>query len=115
MDGGLMSSAEDKFLEKVRKRYKEATDDEEVNRQHWLEDMRFAHVPGAQWPAEIRRLREQPPSPRPCLEVNVTAQHVYQITNDIRQNRPTIKVRPVSMDASTDVAEVFDGLIRHID
>jgi hypothetical protein len=110
-----MTNADDKFLEKVKKRYQEAVDNESTNRMSWLDDMRFAHVPGSQWPEDIRRMREMPPSPRPCLEINVMAQHIYQITNDIRQNRPTVKVRPVSMDASTDVAEVFDGVIRHID
>jgi hypothetical protein len=110
-----MSDSEDKFLEKVRKKFKEASDCEESNRLLWLQDMRFTHLPGHQWPEEIRRDREMPPSPRPCVEINVTAQHVYQVVNDIRQNRPTIKVRPVSMNASTDVAEVFDGVIRHID
>lgn len=108
-------ASEEKFLEKVKQRYKEAVDNEATNRQLWLEDMRFAHVPGSQWPEAVRRMREMPPSPRPCLEINVLAQHIYQITNDIRQNRPTIKVRPVGLNASGDVAEVFDGVIRHID
>lgn len=110
-----MTSPSEKFLTRVKKLYKECVDAEATNRSRWLDDMRFTHIPGNQWPEQIRKLREQPPSPRPCLEINVTAQHVYQITNDIRQNRPTIKVRPVSINASTDVAEVFDGVIRHID
>lgn len=110
-----MTTAEDKFLEKVKKHYKAAADAEATNREKWLDDMRFAHVPGSQWPEDVRRDRENLTSPRPCLEINVTAQHIYQITNDIRQNRPAIKTRPVSMNASTDVAEVFDGVIRHID
>lgn len=103
------------YIAEVKKKFQLAIDAEEDNRKMWLDDMRFAHVPGAQWPLELRRLREDPTSPRPCIEINVMAQHVYQVVNDIKQNRPTVKVRPTAMNASNDVAEVYDGIIRHID
>lgn len=110
-----MSKKQDDFIAEVKRKYKQAVDAEANNRKLWLDDMRFAHVPGYQWPQDLRRLREDPTSPRPCIEINVTAQHVYQVVNDIRQNRPTVKVRPTGTDASNDVAEVFDGIVRHID
>lgn len=110
-----MSKKDDDLIDTIKKRFQSCVDNDSMNRKEWLEDMKFAHIPGSQWPDDLRALREDPTSPRPCLEINVTAQHVFQVTNDIRQNRPTVKVRPVSMDASTDVAEVFDGVIRHID
>lgn len=105
----------DKYIAEIKRKFRLAMDAEAENRKMWLEDMRFAHIPGHQWPQELRRLREDPTSPRPCVEINVMAQHVYQVVNDIRQNRPTIKVRPTAMNASNDVAEVYDGTIRHID
>lgn len=103
------------FLTVMKQRFQAAVDAEEDNRRLWLDDMRFAHVPGYQWPQDLRRLRETPTSPRPCIEINVMAQHVFQVVNDIRQNRPTVKVRPTGLDASSDVADVYDGIIRHID
>jgi hypothetical protein len=110
-----MSKKDDDYIAEVKRKYQLAIDAEAENRMMWLEDMRFAHVPGSQWPNELRRSREDPTSPRPCIEINVMAQHVYQVVNDIRQNRPQVKVRPTAMDASNDVAEVYDGIIRHID
>lgn len=110
-----MSKKEKEFIAEVKRKFKQAVDLEDDNRKMWLEDMRFAHVPGNQWPQDLRRLREEATSPRPCIEINVMAQHVYQVVNDIRQNRPQVKVRPTGTDASNDVAEVFDGIIRHID
>jgi hypothetical protein len=110
-----VATKDEKQLEKILKRFKEAEDADGHIRTAWLEDMRFTHVPGAQWPDDIRNARENQQSPRPCLEINTMAQHVYQVLNDIRENRPSIKCRPVSMNASNDVAEVYDGVIRHIE
>jgi hypothetical protein len=52
---------------------------------------------------------------RPCLTINKTRQHVLQIINDARQNRTHIKVRPTGGGATYDAAQVFDGIIRHIE
>ena len=110
-----MSPKDDKAkLQEIHRRFQLAEDAESDARLAWLEDIKFAHVPGYQWPDQLRKLRENPTSPRPCLEINVAQQHVFQITNDIKQNRPEIKVRPVSPDASNEVAEIFNGVIRHI-
>jgi hypothetical protein len=52
---------------------------------------------------------------RPCLTINKLPQHVRQVTNDQRQNRPSGKVIPVDDKADVEVAEIFDGLVRHIE
>ena len=52
---------------------------------------------------------------RPCLTINKLPQHVRQVTNDQRQNRPTGKVIPSDDMADIEVAEVFNGMIRHIE
>jgi hypothetical protein len=51
---------------------------------------------------------------RPCLTINKLPQHVRQVTNDQRQNRPTGKVIPADDNADVEVAEVFNGIVRHI-
>ena len=38
-----------------------------------------------------------------------------QVTNDMRQNRASIKVRPVDDNADVETAEIPQGLIRHIE
>jgi hypothetical protein len=52
---------------------------------------------------------------RPCLTINKLPQHVHQVTNEQRMNRPGIKVIPADDEADVDMAEVFNGVIRHIE
>jgi hypothetical protein len=52
---------------------------------------------------------------RPCLTVNKLPQHVRQVTNDQRQNRPSGKVIPADDHADVEVAEIFNGMVRHIE
>lgn len=49
-----------------------------------------------------------------CLTVNITAQHCNQIINEIRRNRPAVKVSPVDDQGDKKTAEIFAGLIRNI-
>lgn len=48
------------------------------------------------------------------LVVNVLPQYIHQVTNDIRQNTPNIKVLPES-DGDIETADIFSGLIRGIE
>lgn len=105
-------SEEDRIAER-KKQWQLCADNESHNRKSWLEDMTFAE--GDQWPEAARRMREDPVNPRPILTINNVKQHCLQVLNDMRQNRPSIKTRPVSVSANNDVAEVFNGLIRHIE
>lgn len=96
----------------ILQKFRSCTSSDSDQRSQWLSDMRFKE--GEQWPYALKNRRESGPNPRPCLVINITDQHCLQIENDIRQNPPAIKIRPVSMNAETDVAEVYDGVIRHI-
>ena len=72
-----------------------------------------------QWPADVLATRGavqgQTINARPCLTINKLPQHVRQVTNDMRQNRPGAKVIPVDDKADLEVAEVLNGMIRHIE
>ena len=72
-----------------------------------------------QWPADVLATRGavqgQTINARPCLTINKLPQHVRQVTNDQRQNRPGAKVIPVDDNADVEIAEIFNGLIRHIE
>jgi hypothetical protein len=72
-----------------------------------------------QWPADVLSVRGsvqgQTINARPCLTINKLPQHVRQVTNEQRQNRPSPNVIPVDDDADIEVAEIFDGMIRHIE
>ena len=95
--------------------YSESREDE-------LDDLRFfAGSPDNQWqwPADVLATRGavqgQTINARPCLTMNKLPQHVRQVTNDQRQNRPAIKVIPVDDQADPEMAEIYDGLVRHIE
>jgi hypothetical protein len=81
------------------------------NRRWFVEDLDF--VSGKQWPDSIQRDRDA--QDRPCITVNRMPQFIRQVTNDQRQNRPSIKVRAVDDYADPETADIMQGLIRHIE
>lgn len=52
---------------------------------------------------------------RPCLTVNVLPQFVHQVSNQIRQNTPSINVLPSDVKSSEETAKVQKWLIRKIE
>lgn len=97
-------------LREVRIRHKEATDACNDAYKLCADDMRFVWVPGNQWNADLSRRRAK----RPKYEFNKLRPTIKQVTNDQRQNNPSIKVRAAE-DSDTDTAEVMNGLIRNIE
>lgn len=76
-----------------------------------LEDMKFSM--GEQWPPELMTQRQL--EERPCMVINWTDSLVRQVTNNMRQQRPRIKVHPVNNGADEKMADVLQGLTRHIE
>lgn len=104
------------LVEIAKKRYERARNYYNQPRQLALEDTRFAMGDsdnGWQWPAQIYRDRNNIQK-KPCLTINVTAQHCNQVINNIRQNRPAARVIPVDSGADRKTAEILGGLIRSI-
>lgn len=74
-------------------------------------DLKF--LKGDHWPEDSKRQRTI--EKRPCLTINKHPAFLRQITNDQRQNRPSIHVHPVDDAADPKLAEVLEGMIRHIE
>lgn len=105
--------SEEAFLETVRERYKRCIEADKSNRDRAREALKFRDL--EQWDEKVRGERENDPEgARPCLVVDKLNQHVHQVVNDERQNRPQIKVRPVDDKGDIEVAKIYDGIIRHI-
>jgi uncharacterized protein YukE len=109
-------------LDTMRSRLTMAVSAYSDSREDELDDLRFyAGSPDNQWqwPADVLATRGsvqgQTINARPCLTINKLPQHVRQVTNDQRQNRPSGKVIPADDRADPAVAEIFDGLVRHIE
>ena len=82
-----------------------------MNRQEALEDLRFSA--GDQWPVEIQNSRTL--ESRPCLTINKIDAYVRQVVNNIRQQRPRIKVHAVNNNQDIKMADIVQGMIRHIE
>lgn len=82
------------------------------NREAALDDLRFARL-GEQWPDDIRNRRAR--EMRPCLTINRLPSFIRQVVNDARQNKPSIKVKPVDSASDPATAEILNGLIRNIE
>jgi len=92
------------------------------SREDELDDLRFAAGSPDnqwQWPAGVLGTRTSVQgssiNARPCLTINKLPQHIRQVTNDQRQNRPSGKVIPADDKADVEVAEIFNGIVRHIE
>jgi hypothetical protein len=109
-------------LAEMRHRYTMAIAAYSDSREDELDDLRFmAGSPDNQWqwPADVLATRGavqgQTINARPCLTINKLPQHVRQVTNEQRQNRPSGKVIPADDKADVQVAEIYDGMVRHIE
>ena len=120
--GKVSDASEGDRLATMRHRFTVASAAYADSREDELDDLRFmAGSPDNQyqWPADVLATRGavqgQTINARPCLTINKLPQHVRLVTNEQRQNRPSGKVIPADDKADVAVAEVFQGIVRHIE
>jgi hypothetical protein len=100
----------DKINEAI-KFWRMVNDADSTNRAEALNDIKFAA--GDQWPVEIQNSRNL--ESRPCLTINKIDAYIRQVTNQQRQQRPRIKVHPVNNLADYKIAQIIEGITRHIE
>lgn len=94
------------------KRFKITADAESEWRKNGLDDLRFSIGTG-QWDEAVKANREI--QGKPCLTVNRANSFLRQMTGEERQHRPAMIVNPVGSGADTDLAEIHQGVLRHIE
>lgn len=107
---------DDEIVAEAKARFKRCEEWESKARANYAFDTKFAAADAHnhyQWPDEI--LSDRTRSKRPTLTINKVRQHVLQIVNDQRQNQSQIEIRPVGNGASYDAAQIFEGVVRHIE
>jgi hypothetical protein len=100
----------------AKKRFKIAETWEAVARIRFDYDYKFANGDTHnkyQWDKDILTNREL--MDRPCLTINKTNQHNLQILNDMKQNKPGVRIRPVNDEASFEGAQIFQEIVYHIE
>lgn len=98
------------FLE-AKKRFELAWEAERDQREEAFDDLQFCHVEEAQWDDYTRTLRKN----RPQYSINRLKVVVNQLVGDMRQSQISSKVRPVAGEATTEMANMLNGLIRNIE
>lgn len=101
----------DDLIKLARERRDLAVSAMQAHHERAVDDMRM--IRGEHYSDEIRMQREA--DGQPCLTINALPQFVRNITGQIRSLNPAIRVTAGDKDASKDVAEVIEGLIRHIE
>ena len=78
-----------------------------------LNDLRFLSGGVNQW--DDADAAQRTLDGRPMITVNKLPTFLHQVTNNLRQNKSSIKVHPASDGANVDIAKVRQGIIRHIE
>jgi hypothetical protein len=99
------------LLASAKKRFRYGRTTEATNRQEGIEDLKY--LKGDQWSSADATSRAA--EGRPCITENRLPTFANQITNDQRQNRPSINISPMGDKASRRDAKVLRGMIRAIE
>src|SRR6516164_7365663 len=106
-----VSRPEREFLSIAFERFHLAEQAEAQIRRDALDDFRFCA--GDQWDSDTRQTRIR--DARPCLTMNRLRAFRRMVTNEQRQQRPSIQINPVGDGADIETAEVLQGLCRHVE
>lgn len=109
-------SGDDLIIQEAKERFHRCQEWESDFRRYYIQDVKFANADsdnGWQWPDDLRKDREK--NKRPALTINKTAQYVQLITNNARQNKPSVNIRPMGEEATYEAAQVLEGIVRHIE
>lgn len=116
MDGIDVSDKDDEILIEAKARFQRCQDFEGDFRKLFTDDLKFCHADsdnGWQWPDAMRKSRDD--EKRPSLTINKTRQHALMVINEAKENKPSVRVSAVGGDASYESAQVYEGVIRHIE
>ncbi len=117
MDSG--GTPDEKIVKEAMRRFAVCATVENDCRLRFIEDIKFANGDADnlyQWDETTRTARGYGTiDERPCLTINKIRQHNLNIINDAKQNKPSVKVKPVGNGATYDAAQVYEGICRHIE
>ena len=99
------------LIKQAREDFKFSSEGFKENRENYEDDIKFVFK-SKQWPEKIKQERES--KYRPCLTVNKLKKFVKNVAGDIRQNMPTVKIRPIDSDGDPLIAEIFNDIKRSI-
>jgi hypothetical protein len=105
---------DEKIVAEAKARFRRCQEFEATTRERALDDLKFVCADpdnGWQWPEEVMSQRAEKIS----LTLNKTRVHCLQIENEARKNKPSVNIRPTGNGSSYQSAQVFEGIVRHIE
>lgn len=97
-------------LTEMRSRYQRASEHCSTRYDEARDDIKFVTVPGNQWDSALKARRKN----RPTYEFPKLRLHTQQVINEMRQQRPSGKVRGAE-ESDRGLAEIMQGLCRNIE
>lgn len=109
-EGTKLSTDNEGIWEEARDRLKLAMDAESDNRARAKEDLAF--VEGDQWDHQVITSES---TETPELVINITDAFCDRVVNNIKEQRPRGKCHPVGDGADIELANIINGIGRHIE
>jgi hypothetical protein len=104
------------LLREARERYAAGIDADRLNRLRDQQDRKFYTGGDEQWVVDGKNIAAaRRKDGRPADSYNRLPQFVKQVSGELRQNKPAIKVLPVDGQTDPEMADVYSAIIRHIE
>jgi hypothetical protein len=111
-----MAEKEKDIIARAQDNFKSCLDWEALSRQRFRDDMRFLFADSDnqdQWEPAVKARRHM--ATQPMITINKVHTHWLMIVNQMKENKPSIQVHPTNGEASYEAAQIYEGLIRHIE
>jgi len=111
-----MADREKDIIERAYENFQACLNWEQATRQRYREDMRFLYADSDnqdQWEPSVKARRHL--NTQPMLTINKTHTHWLHVVNNLKANKPSVQVHPTNDEATYEAAEIFEGLVRHIE
>jgi hypothetical protein len=112
----MNNEKDDKLVKTLIKRFESWKDDNAENNRRFKASLKFSNGNSDnnwQWDegdAQTRRADRMP-----LLTINKVKPHNLQLTNSAKRNKSSPKVIPVDSEADVRIADIYNGIIRHIE
>lgn len=107
---------DERVIAEAKDRFRRCADWESETRARALDDLKFSLGDpdnGWQWPDGMLNSRDD--EQKVSLTLNKVRVHCLQIENETRKNKPSVNIRPTGNGATYEAAQVFEGIVRHIE
>jgi len=111
-----MADKDSDVVARAQRNFKACLDWEQDTKQRFREDIRFLYADSDnqdQWEPAVKARRRL--NTQPMITINKTHTHWLHVVNQLKANKPSVTIHPTGNEATYEAAEVFEGIVRHIE